>query len=74
LYSYTPSEDRRLADPPIDPTTVVSNLKSRALDRFDQVQVFAAVDFAQNNVANSEALGVDGLDGAMLAGLYFAGH
>lgn len=55
---HTLAIDCRLPHPAVDSSSIVSDLKTRPLDRFDQMQVLLAVHFAEHNVADLEALGV----------------
>jgi hypothetical protein len=63
-----------LADPSVDPATVVSDLKSLTLNGFDEMQVLLAVDFAQYNVAHVERRVDDRFDRAKLTGFDFSLH
>jgi hypothetical protein len=63
------------ADPPIDEPAIVPNLKSRALDRFDQVEIFVSRDLAQHDIADLQSTRVaDWFDCAELAGFDLAGR
>lgn len=54
FHPDTSAKDRVCRDPTVDATAVVANLETLALDRFYQVYVLVAVDFAQDDVANLE--------------------
>ena len=59
LDSGASPKDAILADPSIDPATVVSDLKSPALDRLHKMQVLFAVYLAQHDVAYLDGMGDD---------------
>ena len=72
--SNTAAKDGITGDPTVDSASVVSDLKSWTLNRLDQMEVFVAVHFAQDNVANRQVRGIDRFDGAKLTGLDFSRH
>jgi hypothetical protein len=61
-------------DPTVDVPSVISDLKTRSLNRLDDVEVFSSPDFAEYNVAYFDGCGIDWLDGAKLPGFNFARH
>src|SRR5689334_3493419 len=68
------TEDRVLRHPAVDAAAIVADLKTRAGDRLDQMQIFVAADLAQHDVAYLESIMIDGRDGAELAGGNAARH
>lgn len=67
LDAYAQAEDRFASDPPVDSAAIVTDLKTIALNRFDEVKVLMPSHFAKHNIANLERPGVfDGNDGAEL--------
>ena len=53
------AKDRMRANPAVDATTVVANLKSVTLNGLDEVDVLAATHAAHNNVADTQGAGVN---------------
>lgn len=74
LDSHALSIDAAGGDPAVDAPTVVADLKAIALNRFDEVQVFATIDFAEHNVSDVQFVGVGRFDSAELAGFNSTGH
>src|ERR1019366_6274443 len=68
------AEDAVLADPTVDPATVVPNLKAFSLDRLHQMQVLLAVHLAQHDVAYLEGRRRHRLDRTQLAGFDLSLH
>src|SRR5947209_2781920 len=68
LDADAPSEDPHSSDPAVDPASVVSDLKPAALDRLDQVQILAAVDLAEYDIAHFEFPQLNWRNSAELAG------
>jgi hypothetical protein len=67
-------EDRPGRHPAVDPTAVVADLEPLPLDGLDQVEVFAAFDLAEHDVADADGSRIDGLDRAELPRLDLARH
>src|SRR6266700_3747738 len=63
-----------LSDPAVNSAAVISNLKTFALNRFDQVQVLKSVYFTKDDVVFLQILHADWNHCAKLTGFNFAGH
>ena len=74
LDADTLSENRVGGDPPIDASAIVANLKSRTLNRLDQMQILASVQFAKNNVTDFDRNGFSRNDSAELARFDLSPH
>jgi hypothetical protein len=68
------AEDAVLADPAVDPATVVPNLKPISLDRLYQMQVVPTVHLAQHDVAHLQGRRDHRLDRTQLPGLDSTPH
>lgn len=62
------------ADPAVDATAVVANLKALTVDGFDEVKVVAAFDFHQDDVIDCERERIAGFEGDEVAVIHFAAH
>ncbi|WP_265595230.1 hypothetical protein [Verrucomicrobium sp. BvORR106] len=67
LHSDAAAEDAVHAYPTIDAATVVSNLKTTRLPRFDQVQVLGASHLAEHNIPDFQLVLSDWCDGAKIS-------
>jgi len=54
------SENRVRSNPAVDATAVLPDLEPLALNGFDEVKVFGAVHFAQNDIAHGHLADIDG--------------
>jgi hypothetical protein len=62
------------ANPTVNPATVIADLETLSLNRFDQVQVLETVHFAQDDIANFQLFNPDWDNCTKLPGFDFAGH
>lgn len=60
--------------PSVDPAPVVADLESRALNGFDEVQVFPALHLAEHDIPDLQLFWEYWHHGAQLAGFDFTGH
>jgi hypothetical protein len=75
LDFHTPAVHRGRAYPAIDATAIISDLKSAALHRFDEMQILAPADFAEHNIADLQlTVACDGFHRTELPGFNLAGH
>jgi hypothetical protein len=68
------SEDAVGTDPAVEVASIVTDLEAAVVDRLDEVEVIATVDFDEDDVAGLQQGHVAGRNGDEVTVVYFAAH